>query len=93
MRRALGRSQPLEESDRKRNFHWRAIAGIWTPHLNGRTPRNFGPCGVVLDRKVALMCSHLERDFRYFCEVQPLLEEALLISVQGEAVGTIGSLP
>ena len=68
----------LEESDRKRNFHWRAIAGAWAPHLNGGTPREFGPCGTVLDRNVALMCSHPERDFPYFGEVQPLLEEALL---------------
>ena len=81
----------LEDGDRKRNFHWRAIAGAWAPHLNGGTPREFGPCGTVLDRNVALMCSHPERDFPYFGEVQPLLEEALLIPfyVNGEAVGTI----
>jgi PAS domain S-box-containing protein len=81
----------LEEGDHKRNFHWRAIAGVWAPHLNGGTPRNFGPCGTVLDRNAALMCSHPERDFPYFGEVQPLLEEALLIPfyVKGEAVGTI----
>jgi PAS domain S-box-containing protein len=37
------------------------------------------------------MCSHPERDFPYFGEVSPLLEEALLIPfyVKGEAVGTI----
>ncbi len=63
----------LEEGDRKRNFHWRAIAGHWAPHVNGRTPRNFGPCGMVLDRNVALMCSHPERDFPYFGEVKPVL--------------------
>jgi PAS domain S-box-containing protein len=81
----------LEDGDRKRNFHWRAIAGAWAPHLNGGTPREFGPCGTVLDRNVALMCSHPERDFPYFGDVQPLLEEALLIPfyVNGEAVGTI----
>jgi hypothetical protein len=41
----------LEEGDQRSNFHWRAIAGQWAPHLNGGTPRNFGPCGTVLDRK------------------------------------------
>ena len=81
----------LEESDQKSNFHWRAIAGQWSPHLNGGTPRDFGPCGTVLDLNVALMCSHPELDFPYFGEVQPLLEEGLLIPfyVKGEAVGTI----
>jgi PAS domain S-box-containing protein len=81
----------LEESDQKRNFHWRALAGQWAPHLNGGTPRDFGPCGTVLDRNTAMMCSHPERDFPYFGEVKPLLEEGLLIPfyVEGEAVGTI----
>jgi PAS domain S-box-containing protein len=81
----------LEEGDQKSNFHWRAIAGQWAPHLNGGTPRNFGPCGTVLDRNAAQLCSHPERDFPYFGEVQPLLEEGLLIPfcINGEAVGTI----
>jgi hypothetical protein len=37
----------LEESDQKRNFHWRAIAGEWASHVDGGTPRDFGPCGTV----------------------------------------------
>lgn len=81
----------LEDDDQRSHFHWRAIAGQWAPHLNGGTPRNFGPCGTVLDRNTALMCSHPERDFPYFGEVTPLLEEALLVPfyINGEAVGTI----
>jgi hypothetical protein len=45
----------------------------------------------VLDRNIALMCSHPEQDFPYFGEVTPLLEEALLIPfhIKGEAGGTI----
>ena len=81
----------LEDDDQRSNFHWRALAGAWAPHLNGGTPRNFGPCGTVLDRNLALMCSHPERDFPYFGEILPLLEEGLLVPfyVKGEAVGTI----
>ena len=81
----------LEEGDQKTNFHWRAIAGQWSSHVNEGTPRDFGPCGTVLDRNTALLCSHPERDFPYFGEVQPLLEDALLVPfyVNGEAVGTI----
>jgi PAS domain S-box-containing protein len=81
----------LEEGDQKSNFHWRAIAGAWASHLGGGTPRDFGPCGTVLDRNVALLFSHPERDFPYFGEVKPLLDEGLLIPfyVKGEAVGTI----
>jgi PAS domain S-box-containing protein len=81
----------LEEGDRKRNFHWRAIAGAWSQHKGGGTPRDFGPCGTVLDRNVALLFSHPERDFPYFGEVTPLLDEGLLVPfyVKGEAIGTI----
>ena len=81
----------LEDDDQKSNFHWRAIAGQWTPHLNGGTPRNFGPCGTVLDRNVAMICSHPELDFPYWAPIKPVLEEGLLIPfyIKDEAVGTI----
>ena len=81
----------LEEGDQKSNFHWRAIAGQWAPHINGGTPRNFGPCGTVLDQDVAMICSHPELDFPYWAPIKPVLEEGLLIPfyVKGEAVGTI----
>jgi PAS domain S-box-containing protein len=81
----------LEDEDNRENFHWRAIAGEWASHLGGGTPRNFGPCGTVLDRNVPLLFSHPERDFPYFGKVAPLLEEALLAPfyLAGEAVGTI----
>jgi hypothetical protein len=69
----------LEEADQKKRFHWRAIAGQWAPHLNGGTPRDFGPCGTVLDRNAALICSHPEVDFPYFGDITPLLEEALFV--------------
>jgi PAS domain S-box-containing protein len=81
----------LEDEDNRENFHWRAIAGEWASHLGGGTPREFGPCGTVLDRNVPLLFSHPERDFPYFGKVAPLIEEALLIPfyLEGEAVGTI----
>ena len=81
----------LEEGDQKRNFHWRAIAGQWAHHINGGTPRDFGPCGTVLDQDVAMVCSHPELDFPYWAPIKPVLEEGLLIPfhIKGEAVGTI----
>jgi PAS domain S-box-containing protein len=81
----------LEDGDQKSNFHWRAIAGQWASHVNGGTPRNFGPCGTVLDQNVAMVCSHPELDFPYWAPIKPVLEEGLLIPfhVKGEAVGTI----
>jgi PAS domain S-box-containing protein len=81
----------LEDVDQQSNFHWRAIAGQWAPHMNGGTPRNFGPCGTVLDQNVPMVCSHPELDFPYWEPIKPVLEEGLLIPfyLKGEAVGTI----
>jgi PAS domain S-box-containing protein len=81
----------LEDGDQRRNFHWRAIAGEFSPHLNGGTPRDFGPCGTVLDRNAAQLCSHPEVDFPYLSEAKPSLEEILLVPfyIEGQAVGTI----
>jgi hypothetical protein len=64
----------LEDGDQRRNFHWRAIAGEFSHHLNGGTPRDFGPCGTVLDRNAAQLCSHPEMDFPYFSDAKPPLD-------------------
>ena len=37
-----------------KRFYWPAIAGMWNPHIGGGTPRNFGPCGDVLDQNRTL---------------------------------------
>ncbi len=81
----------LEDGDQRQNFHWRAASGEWASHVNGGTPRDFGPCGTVLDRNMPLLFSHPERDFPYFADVSPLLEEALLLPfyIDGQARGTI----
>jgi PAS domain S-box-containing protein len=74
-----------------KRFYWPAIAGRWAEHLGGGTPREFGPCGTVLDRNAALLFSHPERDFDYLAPVTPPAEEALLMPfyVHGKAIGTI----
>jgi PAS domain S-box-containing protein len=59
--------------------------------VGGGTPREYGPCGTVLDNDAALLFSHPERDFKYFTPVIPLVEEALLMPfyINGKAVGTV----
>jgi PAS domain S-box-containing protein len=72
-------------------FYWPAIAGMWNPHQGGGTPRNFGPCGDVLDQGRTLLFTHFERRYPYLLPVNPAAEECLLVPfyVAGEAVGTI----
>ena len=75
-------------------FYWPAIAGMWNPHVGGGTPRNFGPCGDVLDQNRTLLFTHFERRYPYLMPVIPAAEECLLVPfyVAGEAVGTIWAI-
>ena len=72
-------------------FYWPAIAGMWNPHVGGGTPRNFGPCGDVLDQNRTLLFTHFERRYPYLQPVTPVAEECLLVPfhVGGQPVGTI----
>src|SRR5580693_3909978 len=81
----------LLTNDGGTRFYWPAISGIWKPHVGGGTPRNFGPCGDVLDRNIPLMMKNVERRYDYFRPVTPAVEECLLVPfyVKGKAVGTI----
>ena len=83
----------LLTEDRKR-FYWAAIAGEWGPHIGGGTPRNFGPCGDVLDCNSPMLFTHWERRYPYLSAAIPLADEGLLVPFQlnGKAVGTIWAI-
>ena len=77
-----------------KRFYWPAIAGMWNPHVGGGTPRNFGPCGDVLDQNLTLLFRRFERRYPYLLPVMPAAEECLLVPfyVAGKAVGTIWAI-
>ncbi|MGI9066511.1 MAG: PAS domain S-box protein, partial [Pyrinomonadaceae bacterium] len=81
----------LSKKDCGKTFYWPAIAGAWTPHLGSGTPRDFGPCGVVLDRDAVQLFTHPERYYPYLIPVTPPIGEALLTPFYagGKAVGTV----
>ncbi|MGA7917852.1 MAG: PAS domain S-box protein, partial [Candidatus Acidiferrales bacterium] len=81
----------LTTHDGGKAFYWPAISGAWKQHIGGGTPRDFGPCGTVLDRNKALLFKHVEKVYTYFAPVKPPVEEALLVPFySGEkAVGTV----
>jgi PAS domain S-box-containing protein len=77
--------------DTGKTFYWPAVAGRWACHIGAGMPRDFGPCGTVLNRDVPLVFSRPERLFTYLENVKPYLEEGLLVPfyADGKAVGTI----
>ena len=72
-------------------FYWPAISGAWKHHIGGGTPRDFGPCGTVLEQDKPLLFKHVEKVYTYFEPVQPPVEEALLVPfyLGRKAVGTV----
>lgn len=83
----------LLTKDEKR-FYWAAIAGVWKPHLGGGTPRDFGPCGDVLDHNAPMLFSHFELRYPYLGMAIPPAVECLLVPfyVNGKAVGTVWAI-
>ena len=81
----------LEEADGKKQFRWHAVSGRWQPLLWATLPREFSPCGTVLDRDEALLMVDPERYFTPLSTVPPRVEEVLLIpfAVHGKTVGTV----
>ena len=79
----------LDEEEKK--FVWPAVAGGLQPYLGGGTPRDFGPCGTVLDRNQPILFLHPEKHFTYLMPITPSLEEVLLVPfhMNGKAIGTI----
>jgi signal transduction histidine kinase/CheY-like chemotaxis protein len=72
-------------------FRWHGLAGELGPRRLDTTPREFSPCGTVLDRGCTMLMSYPERYFPYFAEVKPTIVEALLVpfDVGGKLIGTV----
>ena len=73
------------------HFYWPAVAGQWAAYVGGGTPRDYGPCGTVLDRGAPQLFSRPQRHFTYLADATPPIEEALLAPfyVDAEAIGTV----
>jgi signal transduction histidine kinase len=77
--------------DGKPILRWRAVAGRFASHLGNSMPRDFSPCGVVLNDSAPRLFIRPERHYSYIRQVDPPIVEALLLpfGVGGEPVGTI----
>jgi CheY-like chemotaxis protein len=81
----------LEEEDGVHVFRWHAVSGQFSSYLWSTLPRDFSPCGVVLDRGAPQLMVLPERHFTPLAQISPKVHEVLLIPFSlGEViVGTV----
>jgi CheY-like chemotaxis protein len=81
----------LESEGARQFFRWHAVSGKWAPLVWTTLPREFSPCGTVLDRNAPQLMIDPERYFTPLAQVPPKVFEALLLpfSVGGQLVGTV----
>lgn len=81
----------LEEKGSASAFHWRAVTGVYAKYLGGTLPRDFSPCGVVLDRNSPQLMVNPVRFFPYIAELDAPVREVLLVPFYDEetAIGTV----
>src|SRR5262245_2582337 len=84
----------LTTDERGKRFYWPAIAGMWNPHVGGGLPRDFAPCGEVIDRNCTLLFTQVAGLYPILRPVIPAAEELLCVPfyVGGRAVGTIWAI-
>lgn len=71
-------------------FRWRAAAGRLAPWLGGTMPRDFSPCGVVLDSGSVQLMREPVNYYDYLAQFPPIAE-VLLVPMRDGGV-TIGTL-
>ena len=83
-----------EEGEDRKVFRWIATAGEFKRYLNGTLPRDFSPCGVVLDRDAPVLMQQPVRRYGYISDLHSPVQEVLLVPFHrgGVAVGTIWAI-
>lgn len=74
-------------------FRWHATAGDYARYLNGTMPRDFSPCGVVLDRNAPLLMADPVRFFPDIADLCSPVREVLLVPFYNDTtpipIGTV----
>ena len=80
-----------EVEDGREIFRWRATCGRMTPYLNGVMPRDFSPCGVVVDLRATQLMADPARRYLYISRLGVPIREVLLTPFfkRDAAIGTL----
>jgi len=80
-----------EEEQGNRVFRWHGAAGRWAPLRGGTMPREFSPCGTVLDHHAPVLMRYPQRHFPMPHKDGLAVTETLLVPFMagGVTVGTV----
>ena len=81
----------LEEIDGQQMFRWRATAGAFAPLVGNSLPRDFSPCGAVVDRRELQLMRYPVRHYTYISELAEEVHEVLLVPF-GNADAPVGTV-
>jgi signal transduction histidine kinase len=81
----------LDGSTAPAQFRWAATTGVFGPHEGGTMPRDFSPCGEVLDRAMPLLMQDPARHYAYIQSLGIPIREVLLVPFEqaGRLIGTV----
>jgi GAF domain-containing protein len=82
----------LEEADHTGPyFRWVATTGEFARYVNGTMPRDFSPCGAVLDGRKALVMRDPVRYYAYISQLHVPVRTVLLVPFarHGRLIGTV----
>lgn len=81
----------IEQSGSQTVFKWKATAGMFATFAGTTLPRDFSPCGVVVDRDALQLMTRPERYYPYVRSLGRTVHEVLLapFHFEGKPIGTL----
>jgi two-component sensor histidine kinase len=82
----------LEENPAPGVFRWHHLKGTLARFTGATTPRNYSPCGVVLDMDAPVLTAYSERGYDWIAACNVTLPEVLLVPLRIEGKDPTGTL-
>jgi len=82
----------FEENPAPGVFRWHHLTGTLSRFTGATTPRNFSPCGVVLDLNTPVLTAYSERGYDWIAACDVILPEVLLVPLHIDSKEPTGTL-
>ncbi len=82
----------LEENPAPGVFRWHHLTGTLARFTGATTPRNFSPCGIVLDMDAPVLTAYSERGYDWIAACDVTLPEVLLVPLHIDRKEPTGTL-